>query len=253
MADEMTTELAPTTTTELVPDLPSVSDDIVVLARDPNEMAEAQQGLIAWMDRRITSLKVELSEAEENLATAARMKHRKEPWMRVVSRVKKRMVYYEKAKAALEEGFCIIPDMPMEVIAVRTNRSKPNSRRIRGNVGSIPDVNSAQIPAGEGEYVSPRPEVDVWNDSEGKLVSRARGFQEVDFPFKVVKPQILKGMEEALKRKLFDEIGIVTGMPRTAYSPSVDPILVGRIKQREGYNERMMTFLIAWWIDTRSL
>jgi hypothetical protein len=245
----MANEIVEQETDELA--LPPASDDIVVLARDPNEMAEAQKGLIELMSRRVASLKVELAEAEENLATAKRMKHRKDPWRRVVNRVKKRVIYYEKAQTALEEGFVIIPDMPLEIVAVRTDRRVPNRRKVE--VGRVPDVPSAQIPAGEGEYVGPRPEIDMWKDAEGHLVSRADTFQDVDFPFKVVKPQILQGMEAALRRKLFDEIGIVTGTMQTAYSPNVDPILVGRIKQREGYNERVMTFLIAWWIDTRSL
>ena len=55
--------------------------------------------------------------------------------------------------------------------------------------------------------------------------------------------------ELTLKRKLFDEIGILPATRRHA-----DPILVGRIKRKESaYNEPSMTFLIAWWIDTRDL
>ena len=48
--------------TELVkkePALP-VAEDVVVLARDPQEMEDAQQGLIAWMDRKIAVLQQEL-------------------------------------------------------------------------------------------------------------------------------------------------------------------------------------------------
>lgn len=87
----MENELAKAEATE--PILP-VSEDIVVLARDPEEMAEAQKGLIGWMDRKVASLKVELAEAKENLATAQRMKHRTDGWKRVVRQVQKRVTYY---------------------------------------------------------------------------------------------------------------------------------------------------------------
>ena len=95
------------------PALP-VSEDLVVLARDPSEMAEAQQGLIAWMDRKVDVLKGELAEAEENLATAKRMKTRTQGWASVVRRAKNRVTYYEKARTALQEGYCIIPDFPVQ-------------------------------------------------------------------------------------------------------------------------------------------
>jgi len=246
MADEKTTELAP---------LPPVSDDIVVLARDPAEMENAQQGLIEWMGRKVASLQVELAEAEENLATAKRMKTRTQGWQRVVRVTRNRVLYYEKAKTALEEGYCIIPDFPVELIAVKTNRKGPPRKWHRGGSHIVPDVDSQPLPEGEGEYVSPAPTIverplPDRGDGLRRVESKATDFQEVDFPFKVVKPQILKGMEVALKRKLFDEIGILPGPRRRGG----DPVLVGRIKRREGpYHEPVLTFLIAWWIDTRAL
>jgi hypothetical protein len=239
MADEPTTELA----------LPPVSEDIVVLARDPAEMENAQQRLIQWMGRKVNSLRVELAEAEENLATAKRMKTRTNGWLRVVRLARTRVLYYEKALAALEEGYCIIPDFPVQLIAVRTTKRKPPAKWVKGWAGRVPDVIPEQLPEGEGEYVSPEPEVDEVEGQDGKMSSIARAHREVDFPFKVVKPQILAGLEQAMKRRLFDEIGVLPGTQRGA-----DPVLVGRIRRREGsYNSPAMTFLIAWWIDTRTL
>jgi len=234
------------------PALP-VSDDIVVLARDPAEMNLAQKGLIAWMDRKVAGLKAELAEAEENLTTAKRMKVRTEGWRRVITRSKNRITYYEKARAALDEGYCIIPDLPVQLIAIRTTRKKPPKRWHQGGHWQVPEAKALTLPEGEGRYVDSsvevvEREVAVKDKDYTQTESQAVEFLDVDFPFKVVKPQILLGLEAAMKRKLFDEIGVLPATQRGA-----DPILVGRIKQKEGYNERVMTFLIAWWIDTSDL
>jgi hypothetical protein len=228
----------------------AVSDDIVVLARDPNEMAEAQKDLILWMDRKLASLNAELAEAEENLATAKRMKVRTQGWQRIVRLAKNRVTYYEKAKTALEEGYCIIPDFPVQLIAVKTKRKNPPAK---WHSGFVPDVQAQPLPEGEGEYVDPVPYTRSrpapTEHNRHRTESQATRFDEVDFPMKVVKPQILKGLETAMKRKLFDEIGILPAARKGG-----DPVLVGRIKRKEGtYHEPSLTFLIAWWIDTSDL
>lgn len=229
-------------------DLPPVSEDIVVFARDPEEMARAQQGLITWVEGKLKVLRAELAEAEENLETSKRMKTRTDGWKRVVRLARNRVLYYDKVKAALEEGYCIIPDFPVELIAVRTSKDSPPARHYSGGAYRVPDAQYEQLPEGEGRYVSGTVETEEF-EVDGKTVSRALDFMEVDFPFKVVKPQILRGMETALKRRLFDEIGV---LPATHQGG--DPVLVGRIRRREGsYREATLTFLIAWWIDTRSL
>ncbi len=244
----MTDLVAPPPSTAIEP-LPPVCQDLVVLARDPQEMAQAQQGLVVWMDQKLKSLHAELAEAEENLAIAKRMKHRITGWQRQIQVVRKRVVFYEKAKTALEAGYCIVPDFPVQLIAVKTKKHWPPPGRVRGGIHNVPEVKSEPLPQGEGKYVGPAPYASAHKHEDGSTWSQADAFQEVDFPFKIIKPQILSGLEEALRLKLFDEIGVLP-----AHRANRDPILVGRIKRREGaYNEPTMTFLIAWWIDTRSL
>ncbi|KKK72936.1 hypothetical protein LCGC14_2898870, partial [marine sediment metagenome] len=139
-----------------------------------------------------------------------------------------------------------IPDFPVQLIAVRTDRNNPPGKWHSGY--EVPDVVPNQLPEGEGDFVNADPTV-VQQERDGRMQTKAISFREVDFPFKKVKPQILKGMEIAMKRKLFDEIGVLPATSRCG-----DPVLVGRIKRQEsGYSEPTMTFLIAWWIDTRDL
>lgn len=249
MADE-TTDIVKTDSAEIV-SLPAPVEDVVVLARNPEEMADAQQGLLVWADQKLAGLRHELAEAQENLDIAKTMKIRTEGWRRQVNLRKKRITYYEKAKTALEQGFCIIPDFPVQLIAVRTDKKKP-PRAVPKY--TEPSVDPAMIPQGEGRYVSDRPVVNEWTtmNGEGKEVTHqtAVNFDDVDFPFKTVRPQILADLSRAVKLKLFDEIGV---LPATARRGG-DPVLVGRIKRKEGaYNEKVMTFLITWWVDTRTL
>lgn len=256
MADETTT---PTTAlvkreTETMA-LPGPTQDIVVLARDPQEMAHAQEGLIAWFQSKIAAEKAQLAECEENLATAKRMKTKTDGWRRQVLLAQKRVTFYTKGLTALEEGYCIIPDFPVQLIAVRTTKKRPPRKTHAGGAWNVPDIASEQLPQGEGRYVSPVPFTETregpGREPNSKVrFSLATEFDLVDFPFKQVKPQILKDLSYAMKAKLFDEIGILPGRTRR----NADPVLVGRIKRRVSqFNETTLTFLITWWIDTRDL
>jgi hypothetical protein len=242
------------------PNIPEITipedNEITVLARDPLEMAEAQKGLVAWATKKVQLLKSELRETELNLKESTKLKIRTAGWKRQVALAKGRVVYYEKVKAALEAGYCIVPNFPnMEVIAVRTGKRSPrrSTKEATGYVPSDPDVKYQQLPEGEGKYVSPRPTVrrTSYKNAEGKSVMTvwADDFRDVDFPFKTVRPQIVQNLGTAMAKKIFDEIGVLPQINRRQ-----DPMIIGRIRRREqGYMEPTITFLIAWWIDTKAL
>lgn len=244
---EPTTEIVKRETSEVVA-LPAPSEDVVVLARNPDEMRVAQQGLINWFEHKIAAEKAQLAECEENLATAKRMKVRTQGWARQVSLSRNRVRFYEKGLEALHEGYCIIPDFPIQLIAVRTSKPGP-PRQANPAWRGAPDVQAEHLPQGEGKYVSPEPYSYAWETGDPpKTFVRASAFREVDFPFKLVKPQILKDLDAAMRAKLFDEIGVLPGRVRNP-----DPVLVGRINRKEAGREVSLSFLISWWIDSRTL
>ena len=261
MSDNEKTAIVKREPTELMP-IPGPSADVVVLARDAAEMANAQQGLIAWFEAKVGAEKAQLAECEENLAIAKGMKTKTNGWKRQVTLAQRRVVYYEKGLAALNEGYCIIPEFPVTLIAVRTARKGPPRKWHQGNWGStVPNVASQQLPEGEGRYVDTHPLVSSKEVPEGRnedgtpkrmvTYQQAVEFDDVDFPFKTVKPQILKDLSHAMKRKLFDEIGI---LPAPRARGCGDPVIVGRIRHKTGtYSEVVLTFLITWWVDTRDL
>jgi hypothetical protein len=237
--------------------------DLVVLARDPHEMEIAQAKLIGWAQGRLMVLAEAVAEAKENLALAKKGKYKTKPWEAVLHRAERRFLFYTKLKAALEAGYCIMPDMNMTTIAVRTDRLQPPKAIHNGGIRSLPDVRAREMPVGQGRYVNPNALGDEWTEkvtekrSDGSTYQRdkwltvATGFDDIDFPFHLVKPQVLQDTTKALEMRIFDEIGVLPqtgGQRRTR-----DPIVVGRVIRREGREVHAVSFLISWWIDTKDL
>jgi hypothetical protein len=239
-----------------------LADNMVVLAKDPQEMRVSQERLAGWFGERVKSAQAELDDAQENLALAKKRKWATQGWTRQVSLARGRVNFYTKCQAAIEEGFCIVPDFPAQVFAIRTKKLKPK-KNARTQTGWHPEVQVQRTdssPAGEGEYVSPQANeterhkevVDSDGRSRTQITAWATTFREPDFPMKRVKPQILDATGTAMALKIFDEIGVLPAR-RTAHRAR-DPIVTGRIVRREGpYTEIGISFLIYWWIDTRDL
>jgi hypothetical protein len=232
--------------------LPPPAEDVVVLARNPTEVLEAQGQLLTWADSRVSALKVELEEAEDNLAQAKKLKIRTQPWAKQVTKASQAVVYYEKLRLAIAAGYYIVPNFPVHVIAVRTSRARPSIR-----YQQVETIKADLAPSGEGQYVSPQPLTEFkYLPDEQRMVATSAEFQAFDFPFRLVKPQILSDLSEALKLGLFDEIGVFPAPPGVQQTkkaapqvPPGDPMVVGIIKQAG----QQVSFLITWWIDTRDL
>lgn len=257
----MTDELAKVPPTDLttahVTAVPAPAKDVVVLARNPEEMAGAQQDLQVWAAQKVAEHEHALKETQDNLDHAIRTKIRTAGWKRQVSLAKKRLEYYRKAKAAIDEGYCIVPNFPMQSIAVRTRKDYPPSKEYDSSGWNVPQIEPQLLPEGEGRYVGPTPLISTYDDvretKDGSTytqpVSWASEFDDVDFPFKVVKPQVMSDLSKAMRRNLFDEIGVLPGRE----TPRGDPMVIGTIERREGTRRFIMSFLISWWVDTRDL
>jgi len=241
-------------TTEVLP-LP-MGGDVVVLARNPEEMVDAQKNLVTWATQKVQAEELQLAEVQENLDHAKKMKIRTEGWARQLRLAKGRVTYYRKIKSALEEGYCIIPNFPIQVIGVRTKKKKPSTPyNTYTYPDSVPKERHQSLPQGEGDYASPEPTVKCVSATRmvngiEKSVTRykAQDLQQVDFPFKLVKPQIMSDLKRTMALKIFDEIGV---LPATIRQP--DPMVIGCIRSREPGRERVISFLINWWVDSRSL
>lgn len=235
-------------------DSPSPAEDLRLVALTPADMVPAQANLAAWCDRKIAALRTELADLEANLQLATEHGWKYASVASTLSRTERRITYYEKLQVAVTAGYLLIPNLSVDVFAVRVKRAKQpeqvHDNRWPSNFTAKPQL----LPPGEGRYVDDvllhRDESHVATvDGKEKLVRRyvSDDYDEVDFPVTLVKPSVLEATTRAMALKVFDQIGVV----RNDY-PGKDPIVVGILLDPRG-NRRRTTFFVAWWLDTASL
>jgi len=244
--------------------VPTTGMELEVSATTPLEMSQAQDSLIAWCERKVASMKHEAAELAENLAIAIKNKWKTDTLRRHSALATKRVTFYEKIKSALEAGYCIVPNFPVTLFAIRTDKTKPAAMFTCTEHYGKPHYSKTQeaklLAAGEGEYQNPDPVVEeVHTDSvtdERKntkqvWTSQAVGWDEIGFPINMAKPKLMLATERAMAEKIFDELGILPD-PR----PKKDPMILGRIidPTPTGYGpSRVITFVIAWHLNVRDL
>lgn len=227
-------------------------------------MREAQTQLISWCEQKIAAMKHDAAELAENLSIALRNKWKSSTLKRHADLATKRVTFYEKIKAALEAGYCIVPNFPVTLFAIRTDKTKPATMFTCTEHYSKPHYAKTQeaklLTVGEGEYQNPNPIVeeihtDIVTDERENTkqvwTSEAVGWNEIDFPINMAKPIIMEATERAMKQKIFDELGILPDS-----KPKKDPLIVGRIldPRPTGYEpQKFVTFIVAWHLNVRDL
>ena len=205
----------------------------------------------------------DISESQEQLNIAKQHKWRLSGWQKQLNKHFKRLEFYAKIKAALEAGFYIVPPFPVDIFAIRMAQNWPDPKRTPYKYDH--DQPAENLPLGEGRYVDTRPR--VYEVSETKYEKDAAGheirrevtryeaseFREVDFPFKLAKPEIMGATAKAMALKIFDRFGILPGMGR-----KIDPIICGQIiiPNQPSYSKNspeIVNFFVAWWLSTSTL
>ena len=224
-----------------------VTSDLVVVARNSSEMAQAQKRLIEWVNWKIEGERALLREAEAKLAKAHDMKQRTTTYANRVMVAKGSVSFYEKIKFALEAGYAIVPNFPIELLAIRTTKKEPTKGR-----HGVFEQKAMELPVGAGRYVDPMPKISstlVTEDEKTKRLYYPDHFREVTFPASLARIEILEDLDRSQKMMIFDAIGI---LPSTRRKP--DPMLIGQVSHKRGpYSVKTVSFLIAWWIDTATL
>jgi hypothetical protein len=224
-----------------------------VVAYTPHELAAAQGNVRGWCAENIRRLLVERKDAEANLEAAKRAKFRTKPFKEVIARSDRRIEYYKKIGAAIKLGYMIVPNFDMELFAVRTNKHTPRGRATTSSWQGFGQTGET-LPVGVGRYVDDVPfeesVTDTVTNSAGKEVKETtrwptRFDERIEFPVQLVKPSILAATRDAMRQKVFDQIGIVRG---SYVGRRADPIVCGRVLDRTR-NNKAVTFFIAWWLD----
>lgn len=168
------------------------------------------------------------------------------------------MIYYTKIRQAIQAGYLIVPNLDVDVLALRVKRATPpaqpssSQRQTSLTAGEL-------LPPGRGRYVDDQLFTQDLSYEEklpdGRTkkheLHRATAYDIPDLPLTLVKPQVLAATEYAMSLKLFDRIGI----SRNRLS---DPIILGQITRPGRFHSQWsrfegVSFFIAWWIDPEDL
>lgn len=250
MSDQPASELITSPISTAPSITPVMGGDMVVVAEHPGQLQAAQQALVDWFSNKVRSLNGELTDAMKSLSDARINGWSVKPFQTVCNKLEKEVAYYKKCKAAACEGYCIVPDFPVDIVAVRTDREFPAAPIVSAKYFQ-PTINepAQKLPEGVGEYVASETTVELWNvdkNEKGEVVEKwwnAVEFKDVSLPVRFMKPRVLEATQRAMQLKVFDEIGILPARKKS------DPIVVGRILGPK----KNLSFLIAWFIDTRDL
>lgn len=233
-------------------------EHLQLTATQPGEIRQSQEALIDWCERKVAQLRFDHDELKASYEHAVKHKWKASTLKRHMELAGKRRDYYAKLQAALEAGYCIVPNFPVSVFAIRTERTKPLAL-ITFDRWSQHRQKPQVLPAGDGEYRNPIPtavqqEVEV-AQSGGPMVKKTRyeadEFEAIDFPIQMAKPRIMEATSRAMALHIFDEFGILPQAKKE------DPLIVGRILNPKApswnQDDKCVTFIIAWHLDTRSL
>lgn len=241
-------------------------EDLTVLALSPEQMAPAQERLIAWVGDKLRALRSVQDEQGRSYEAATRLPFSDQmaSWRRELDRTTREIGYYERLEVAMGAGYLVVPDFPLDVFAIRTKAKTPTGSQTGNSWRPTMLQQPKALPPGEGRYVSPRPVVEGTSDKVpdgkgGEMTQwywEAVEFRDVAIPVRLVRPEILSATARAMALKVFDEIGLVGPVrPVVTRGFKGDPIIAGRIRhpRYRSHDPRGATFFIAWWLDTRTL
>jgi hypothetical protein len=230
-------------------------DPITLYATNPEQLAVSHKELYGWCIAKLGELDEERVEQEALLAAAQKGRFKVSAVERMLHRTQQRVIFYEKIKLALERGYFVVPNMPIQTLAVRTRLKTPAGQAVSNHWADFIQRGQSLAP-GLGEYQDPNPvvqrDIDQEKNSKGELTtirtSYPTAWRDLEFPIELASPALLETANRALQEKLFDELGFVRDENRSQGNKS-DPILVGRI--RNPMPRRLdVTFFLGWRINT---
>ena len=228
----------------------SKADDLQLTALFPHEMLSSQVQLIEWVTRKLVILQANADELQESYLHAKSCKWKHTAIQSAHSREVKRIEFYEKMKSALEHGYCIVPNFPITLFAIRTNRKRVE-QGFTTNWSNRHEQDAQQLPMDEGDYKNPFPIVhkrEITPGTETKNQYFAKDWDDFECPINMAKPVIMKATTQAMALRVFDQIGI---MPE---AKKEDPVIIGQIFIKNGwYSRKTVSFMIAWHLNTNVL
>lgn len=257
-----------------------------LVATNPVEMKAAQGDLKAWLEAKLDVLERDIKDANAALTEARQNGWNTSALTSARNRAVDDETFYHKILMAVEAGHTMIPDFPIDVFAVRRGeKEKPERNTFNGvtNGRSTYLGHAAQpdcAPAGAGEFRNPEA-----HTMQTVMENRAPGAQErgepryyttvertgypahdINFPKTAARAPIMKATADAMREKVFDQIGIcfpiapatATGASQRQIQPNAtragDPLIIGQVvRKRVGARQKVASFLIAWHLNLNDL
>jgi hypothetical protein len=264
--------------TALVPATPAVIEPVPqhvlempavhLVARNPAEMQAAQLDLAAWLRGKLRSLHAEIEELSAALNEAARNGWRMEPLQRQLNKADQEERYYQKMLLAVEAGYTIVPEFPIDVFAIRVKRKHVTGDIAETNLSYHNPANDiapqrSDLPcAGEGRYESPTAKMrgGERKEDDGKGGQKLIRFAFTDdwgdivFPLRAARPAVMNATAQAMALKVFDQIGICQPVRNAGVMRAPDPLIIGQILgHRRGWTQKCASFIIAWYLNVEDL
>jgi hypothetical protein len=228
-----------------------------LVALTVTEMVAAQNALSEWCEKKLDQVNGELKDALANVKLAKSRKWKSAPFESLATRIRGQIKFYEKVKIAVEHGYLVVPNLPVDAFAVRVSRDEPADTVTSSWHEARTVAATSNLAAGEGAYVSNEANtktIDDGTDDTGRqLVSYfPTNYREIAFPVAIAKPRIIDATQQAMELRVFDRIGLVGGRGNETAARG-DPIVVGQIFRKRGWGEQTLTFFIAWWFNWEHL
>lgn len=249
--EEKTTALVPT---ELVP-------TVHLVARNAEEMAAAKGKLHVWFTQKLAYVAAEIAELTEAVDKATKQRWNRSALKRALNSQLAQQSFYTKCLGAVDAGYAIVPDFPIDIFAIRVARAEPTPYHMhqQWSYPEIPNQEPDNLNAGEGDYVSEKAQSYTFTErhkkSDGTEIqcyhrrTTSFGLKDVAFPMQVARVKLLDSTAEAMQLKVFDQIGMCP--PRKVKKP--DPMIIGQIILRDGAKTRTLNFLLGWTLNMNEL
>ncbi len=236
-----------------------------LVARNPVEMQNAQADLAAWLKNKLTEIEIEVRDLNAALNEARQNGWSLETLTRQRNKAVGQETYYFKLLTAVEAGYTIIPEFPIDVFAIRVTRSgvraRDNTSTYTSGYPSIDDERPDIAAVGLGEYKSPSQMVrhgeykEMRGDKEVTVrFTQAAEFRDVAFPLRAARPLVMSATAQAMALKVFDQIDICQPTRNAGVIRRGDPLIIGQILgQRSGWSQKCANFIIAWHLNLNEL
>lgn len=238
-----------------------------LVARNPEEMQAARSDMLAWLKSKLTTVEVEVREMNAALNEARTNGWKTDALQRARNRAIQLETFYFKMLMAVEAGYTLIPDFPIDVFAIRVQRENLTAppREQKGDWGwpNIPNEQSDRPPAGAGEYKNPEQLVrhhEAKRKEDNKDVTyrstwASKWQEEIVFPMTAARPLVMNETAKAMALKVFDQVGICRPVEQgriVSYGKG-DPLIIGQILHQRASGIKVVSFIIAWYLNLNEL